>query len=158
MGFSQTPVKKEQESPGIVFLSYFSFLPLIGIATAGFAIILAWEKKIKSRVLVTLLSIFGLFAGNGILASMLLYPSLMKSVTHKRLATIERRLESFKEQNGRYPENLEELKKNDPDLNIIDPSSVSPMMQVPGEGRKKFQYRKLDHGYRLNSVGSQKDQ
>jgi hypothetical protein len=133
-------------------LGIFCFIPILGIFV-GIVIILLGIFQYKDKVLIALGSLGIIFT---IVLYSVLFPELWsKKETDKQFANLVqiqlnsliKDIEFYKLQNGKYPEELEQLQGSNSMIMIYDP------LQAGNKTNSKYNYGLIGEKYRLYSSG-----
>lgn len=135
------------------WIGFFCIVPLIG-AILGIVMIIRGMSKYKDRL-------FAIIGALGITWTILLYSILFytsknfgaftkgwESLSQTQLNELMKSVESYKLQHGKYPDNLQDLLKDDKSIVIFDAIQT-------GRGNRDiyYQYEKKGEGYVLFSAG-----
>jgi hypothetical protein len=141
-------------------LAISSFIPYVGMATGSISIFYGMSKRKAGGIKIAVIGFVGLLFTVMSLLSSLYIKFQQDSGTiglvrvrqaENQLNDLVKAIETYKLQNGAYPESLEALKEANHSVSILDPTDASP---ESGESRE-FAYR-LDRSgetYFLYSIG-----
>ncbi len=146
-----TPNTSNKKPPYL--LGLLCLIPLIGAFVGLFFIILG-ITRFKDKWF-TLIGVFGI-AFTVIIYSSLFYASKnlsffksgFKELLQKELNNLVKEIEFYKMENGKYPDSLQQLTKDNPQIFIYDPIQTNQ-----SKTNNKFQYQNLGKQYRLFSSG-----
>ncbi|PLY05046.1 MAG: hypothetical protein C0625_13495 [Arcobacter sp.] len=154
--------EKNKHGVGAFVLAGISFIPLIGIFTGVICIIIAAiGRKTNSRLL-------GFLGFAGIIFSVVLYGSMFYKLFQgdglggknfephaiSAMTSLVRNIEYIKLQSGSYPKNMEEVRGNLKEGEIVFSYDVSGPMKM-GQKQRDFHYEVINNGnnYLLFGVG-----
>ena len=157
--------KKRKHGPLPFVLAGISFIPIIGVVFGLLCIVIAIAARKANSLLLALIG------AGGILFTILLFGVILPSTTlllddgmlseqfepHSKssLTTLVRLIEFYKQENQRYPANIEELRSSLKEGELVMTYDMAGPIKL-GEKPREFYYEVIDNGerYLLFGLGS----